>query len=192
VRLGGFVPAGERAAGGGNVMTRELVKIGWLPLLAAAAHGQTAVVKCTPSGNVINCRVDKPVVNQRSFAYPAIRFKSGDKVTINAGGCVQTGGRGRTWKRYVDPSGPNSDRLYHGLIYVPSLVPAGSLQRISGYLGRQYVLAASTDPLATALVLGYEDDGYADNGYYAHDDGTENQCRNVGDAWVTIRIERTP
>ena len=43
-----------------------------------------------------------------------------------------------------------------------------------------------------ALLLGYEDDGYGDNGYYAHDDGTENQCKNVGNAWVTVRIERPP
>ena len=160
-------------------------------MLARAGHGQTAVVKCTPSGNVINCRVDTPVVTQRSFAYPAIRFRGGDKVTINAGGCVQTGGHGKTWKHYVNPTGPNSDRLYHGLIFLPGLTPAGTLQRIGTAIGRQFVLP-EIGPLANALRLGYEDDGYGDNGYYAHDDGTEDQCRNVGNAWVTIRIERTP
>ena len=36
------------------------------------------------------------------------------------------------------------------------------------------------------LVLGYEDDGYSDNGYYAHDDGTGGQCKNVGNAWVNL------
>jgi hypothetical protein len=173
-------------------MTREFLKIFCLTMLMRAGYAQTAVVHCIPSGNVINCRVDTPVVTQRSFAYPAIRFKGGDKVTVNAGGCVQTGGRGKTWKRYVDPSGPNSDRLYHGLIYIPGLVPTGSLLRISAYLGRQYVLPANVDPFANSLLLGYEDDGYGDNGYYSHDDGTENQCKNVGNAWVTVRIERTP
>jgi hypothetical protein len=172
-------------------MTRELGKLVCITMLITAAYSQSAVIKCTPSGNVINCRVDTPVVTQHSFPYPAIRFKAGDKVTVNAGGCVQTGGRGKTWKRYVDPSGPNSDRLYHGLIFIPGLTPAGSLQRISTVIGRQFVLP-SFDPFANSLLLGYEDDGYGDNGYYAHDDGTENQCKNVGNAWVTVRIERPP
>jgi hypothetical protein len=45
--------------------------------------------------------------------------------------------------------------------------------------------------------LGYEDDGYSDNGYYSHDDGTENQCQigsakgiDGGPAHVTITIYR--
>jgi hypothetical protein len=172
-------------------MTREFGKLVCLTVLITAAYSQTAVIKCTPTGNVINCRVDTPVVTQPSFPYPAIRFRAGDKATVNAGGCVQTGGRGRTWKRYVDPSGPNSDRLYHGLIFIPGLTQAGSLQRISTVTGRQYVLP-NINPLANSLLLGYEDDGYKDNGYYAHDDGTEDQCKNVGNAWVTVRIERNP
>lgn len=40
------------------------------------------------------------------------------------------------------------------------------------------------------LRLGYDDkpDHYGDNGYYDHDDGTDDQCSGVGAAWVTIRI----
>jgi hypothetical protein len=38
------------------------------------------------------------------------------------------------------------------------------------------------------LRLGYDDDEYDDNGYYSHDDGTENQCSNVGNAWLELRI----
>ena len=38
----------------------------------------------------------------------------------------------------------------------------------------------------TEFFLGYEDDGYGDNGYYSHDNGTGNQCLDVGDAWVTL------
>jgi hypothetical protein len=43
--------------------------------------------------------------------------------------------------------------------------------------------------------LGYEDDGYSDNGYYAHDDGTGDQCKitasnDGGPAHVTITIFR--
>src|SRR5689334_14130347 len=70
-------------------------------------------------------QIQAPVVIRRETFYNAgdrnIRFQAGDVVTVQAGGCVQTGGSGSTWKRYVDPSGPNSDRLYHGLIYIPGV-----------------------------------------------------------------------
>ena len=33
-----------------------------------------------------------------------------------------------------------------------------------------------------------EDDGYSDNGYYSHDDGTNNQCKGVDNAWVSLTI----
>jgi hypothetical protein len=36
--------------------------------------------------------------------------------------------------------------------------------------------------------LGYEDDGYGDNGYYSHDNGTGNQCLDVGNAWVNVTL----
>jgi hypothetical protein len=29
--------------------------------------------------------------------------------------------------------------------------------------------------------LVYQDNGYGDNGYYAHDNGTGDQCKNVGE-----------
>jgi hypothetical protein len=51
-------------------------------------------------------------------------------------------------------------------------------------VGQQFVVGGT----GGNLVLGYEDDGYSDNGYTAHDDGTGNQCRNVGNASVTIVI----
>jgi hypothetical protein len=50
-------------------------------------------------------------------------------------------------------------------------------------VGQTFVL-----PFSGALVLGYEDDGYSDNGYYAHDDGTGNQCKGVGNAFVSLTI----
>ena len=34
------------------------------------------------------------------------------------------------------------------------------------------------------------DDNYDDNGYYAHDDGTNGQCRGVGNAYVHVSIDR--
>jgi len=60
-------------------------------------------------------------------------FQRNDTVVVEAGGCVQTGGSGSTWKRYVNPSGPNSDRLYYGLIRIPRPPQAWSrLKRSSG------------------------------------------------------------
>ncbi len=38
------------------------------------------------------------------------------------------------------------------------------------------------------LQLGYEDDGYSDNGYYSHDNGTGDQCKNGVDASVIVSI----
>src|SRR5215470_7699945 len=87
-------------------------------------------ISITVNGNHETWRIDEPNVGQRSTDYPII-FHPGDAVTIDAGGCVQTGGSGRTWKRYVDPQGPNSDHLYHGLIEIPgATMPPASLVRI--------------------------------------------------------------
>jgi hypothetical protein len=40
------------------------------------------------------------------------------------------------------------------------------------------------------LHVGYSDDRYEDNGYEDHDDGTEEQCKNIGPAYITITITR--
>jgi len=107
-------------------------------------------------------------------------------VTVFANGCVQTGGSGRTWKRYVDPRGPNAERLYHGLVEIPGAT--AHLVRIQTILGRELTVQRGVDPSLYFLTLGYEDDGYSDNGYWGHDDGTGDQCKGVGPAWVMITI----
>ena len=38
------------------------------------------------------------------------------------------------------------------------------------------------------LRLGFEDDGYGDNGYWGRDDGTGDQCKNLGTSYVLITI----
>ena|ERR1043166_6379056 len=128
--------------------------------------------------------IKEPNVSQRQTDYGNIVFRQGDTVVVAAGGCVQTGGRGLTWKRYVDPSGANSDRLYHGLIRLPG---QGGMIRIGEFMNnlKQYTVPESGDMI---LHLGYEDDDYTDNSYEKHDDGTEDQCKNVGNAFVTITI----
>ena len=99
---------------------------------------------------------------------------------------MQTGGHGATWKRYVDPSGANSDRLYHGLVGgLPFLNEMRLLDFLNSYRGT-YVAPAGGYTIQ--FFLGYEDDGYGDNGYYSHDNGTDNQCLSVGNAWVTVTL----
>jgi hypothetical protein len=151
----------------------------------------------TVVGKTDNWRIDEPIVTQHISEYSQIRFQPGDRITIQAGGCVQTGGIGSTWKLYVHPTGPNADHLYHGLIWIPGViggpaatgVPANA-DRISAYIGANQAVTvpSGTDTAQLYLRLGYEDDGYSDNGYYSHDDGTQNQCKNVGNAFVTLAI----
>lgn len=131
-------------------------------------------------------RIDSPNVKQARTEYPSIRFLPGDQITITAGGCVQTGGHGKTWKRYVDPQGPNADRLYHGLIQIPGV--HSSLVRINTVINHTVTIPTNANPANLTLTLGYEDDGYGDNGYTAHDDGTGDQCKGQGAAWVSLSV----
>lgn len=127
------------------------------------------------------CIVHEPYVTVPSHVYPNVHFFPGDSFIITAGGCVQTGGAGLTWKRYVDPYSDNG--LYHGLIRVAGAGGVSNMVRLLYVANQGQVFTATVE---TDLVLGYEDDNYSDNGYYAHDNGTGGQCRNVGNAWVTI------
>ena len=144
-----------------------------------------------------SCTINEPVVTKHETEYPAIVFAAGDIVEVTADGCVQTGGRGRTWKRYVNPAGPNSDRLYHGLVRIPTGTANSALVQIKSVIGRQLKVSGVDVPESQLVLhLGYEDDNYSDNGYYAHDDGEPEQCKTSfkgpdgGPAHVTITIYR--
>jgi hypothetical protein len=118
-------------------------------------------------------------------SYDAVRFAAGDQVTISADGCVQTGGAGDTWKRYAAPL--DGDGLYYGTIWIPY----ATLQPVGLPLVNNTTLTVpqvGVDPTQLYLRLGYVDDDYGDNGYWGHDDGTQDQCRGVGNAQVTLTI----
>jgi hypothetical protein len=153
------------------------VTAGLLAVLLVRPEAAQRVSIRHPNATTTVVRIDEPIVNQRVTEYHDITFQSGDVVTVNAGGCVQTGGRGRTWKRYVNPSGDNADRLYHGLIWIPGVM--GGLARVQGWIGRPLTVAQGTPAGQLYLRLGYEDDGFGDNGYYAHDDGTSDRTPRV-------------
>ena len=161
----------------------------------------TESVTCTTAGTTRTCSIIEPTVIKAQTTYPTILFHPGSFVTIHAGGCVQSGGGGQTWHRYVDPSGPNSDHLYHGLIAYPG---SGGLVRFAPSsqtpAGWSFQIPANAQD-NTALVLGFEDDGYGDNGYWGHDrdNGPNGQCPTPGSpqadrgkpAWVTISMQAT-
>jgi hypothetical protein len=106
-----------------------------------------------------------PNVKQESTPYEQITFRERDGIVTEAGGCVQTGGRGKTWKRCVDPGGRSSDHLYHGLVKVPSATMGfGRLAAVVNQALRIPLKVEVEEPLH--LWLGYEDDSYSDNGYW--------------------------
>ncbi len=149
-----------------------------------------------------------PDVKMPLKSYPSIQLRKGDRLRVYACGCVQHGGSGKTWKRYVDPSGPNSDRLYHGVIKpgrlrmvpptgaIPSPSCCAKSPTIQGAFRLKDWIAAQNSGFrfyAYAnwnLTLGYEDDGHGDNGYWGHDDSVNDQCRGVCGAAVRVIIDR--
>jgi len=134
--------------------------------------------------------IRNPTVTRQMTEYPTIVFREGDKVVVTASGCVQTGGKGLTWKRYVDPQGPNADQLYHGLVSIP--FATNGLVRINTVNRKTLSLPARfpDSPAPLHLRLGYEDgkDDYGDNGYWGHDAGTGDQCKSEKNAVVVVRI----
>ena len=103
--------------------------------------------RCTVSGaRQTVCRIDEPIVTKALTDDPQMIFHPGDRITVSAGGCVQTGGSGATWKRYLNPSGPNSNRLYWGTISIPAATQG--VVRISDVIGRPLTVATGIpDPL---------------------------------------------
>jgi hypothetical protein len=192
-----------------GLMLAAIVAFGYGVFRTHVSAGQQ--VRCWESGSTTTttCRIDEPNVKQPRTEYPQISLTEGSIVRVNAAGCVQTGGIGQTWKRYVDPRGPDADHLYHGLIWFPGLPVAWDsvetdgripLLRLSEVIGRSVTVHTACPPRADCrsaapgsvqghLTLGYEDNDYHDNGYWQHDDG-DGQCRGVGPAFVELVIER--
>jgi hypothetical protein len=158
------------------------------------------VVNCAPGEEIITMRIDQPRVDVPQTRYDNIRFQPGDAVTLNAGGCVQPGGAGLSWKSYVHSAGTNGE--YTGTIAIAGDTPEhtvayivkGGPQALAGLLNQIITVPIQTDPALKgdiALQLGYSDPGnYQDNGYYTHDDGVNNQCKDIGPAWVEVTIVR--
>ena len=153
--------------------------------------GERGWLTTTTVGNTTTYRIDEPNVKAKLTHYPEVTFAPGDRVTIAAGGCAQSGGIGDTWHRYVQ-----SNDLYYGTILIPSIEGAVAgmeaapprLSQVTGTTdgvpGRTFVLPEPAQGLQ--LSLGFVDNKYSDNGYWEHDDGPGGQCRGIGNAYVII------
>jgi hypothetical protein len=133
-------------------------------------------------------RIDAPNVQQAETPYPQIKFRRGDTVTVSAGGCVQHGGPGKTWALYVDPQKPGAGNspYFYGQIRLPGMF---AMQKIKDVIKSSYAVPA--DAFGDMfLKLGFTDFRYTDNGYWGRqgDDGFNDQCKGVPNAWVEIAI----
>ena len=153
-------------------------------------HGADVISCSKPAPGKEAWHIEYPSVDRRRTDYPAIAFKAGDTLTLGASGCVQTGGHGATWKRYVNPDNGSGhlDSQYYGTVLIPGVTGANVDQSIKHWIGPPF-----TVPNAGHLVLGYVDDGgLGDNGYNDHDNGTNNQCVNQSKVTVDILIDHNP
>ena len=98
-------------------------------------------------------------MNQRQAPYTTVRFQPGDGITIQAGGCVQTGGHGATWKRYVDPRAPDAPTLYYGTIWIPGVLgdQPPYILHIKDVLGTRWGVPVDANTRNLYLILGYLD-----------------------------------
>jgi hypothetical protein len=128
-------------------------------------------------------RIDNPDVRRPEAQYREIVFRGGDSVSIEAGGCVQSGGHGRTWLRYL---GNPTNKIHYATARLPGM---SSLERLRSVLSRTLKIprGIEADPF---LHLGYVDDDYSDNGYWGHDDGPDNQCKDEKGSFVEVTIRR--
>jgi hypothetical protein len=72
--------------------------VGLLTVTPARAEQSATCETLTATPLTERCTITEPTVTQSEQFYP-IQFQAGDQVAISAGGCVQTGGSGLTWKR---------------------------------------------------------------------------------------------
>jgi hypothetical protein len=174
-----LLAAGQRGDVNGTISTAR----------AQCPPGQPAISQSTTTQPDLHCdnlepgdirrwTIKRPEVRQRLTEYPEIVFYPGESVLISARGCVNVKGegkRGNDWRRYVDPEGTDTDRSFHGTVWVPGariardgqllVTPAGTAPvRISSISGSKddssnsalLVLPKPSDPVKATLRLGYE------------------------------------
>lgn len=149
---------------------------------------------CKPNQETEVFRIDQPRVDTPLIVLKDIVFQPGDTIELTAGGCVQPGGHGLTWKLYADPRGGASDQYYSGLAFIAGTTGEAP-QRIGAIARKTFTVPIAANPALrkdVSLQLGYQDTptGYADAGYWGHDNGESDQCLSVGPAWVEVTVNR--
>lgn len=136
------------------------------------------------------CVIEKPNVRQRLTDYANYQFQPGDTVTLDAGGCVQTAGKDIEYNDYVHSYRPDSERLHHGLVWIPGVTPG--LVRLEGWIHRPLLIPLNSgiDPSELHLRLGYESDNYEDNNYDTPTNVTDGPCTGSKAAWVKITVTK--
>jgi hypothetical protein len=135
-------------------------------------------------------RIDRPEVKKANTSYSEIQLRQGDRVRVDAGGCAQTGGRGDTWRLYVDPIGQDSADYFRGMIQLPGMDRAKTIRQFVSE-GNNYRITVSQADMS--LHLGYQDrpGQFANNGYWGKDPGVADQCKKEGNAWVEVTVYRS-
>jgi hypothetical protein len=146
----------------------------------------------TDKAETLTFVIDQPRVDVPLTEFRSIKFKPGDVVTLAANGCVQTGGSGRTWKSYTNPTGSDAETYYSGTAWIDGVM-GGPNEKIAGLLNVAWKVPVPKDPKLAQeyfLQLGYLDTqgDYLDNGYWNHDDGNDDQCLNKGPAWIEVKV----
>ena len=154
------------------------------------AHYQAACHPFPPPGTSRDhCFIIFPTVTQDWTTYPEIQINQGDIVDISASGCVQTGGKGKTWKDFINPKGENADHLYFGLFRLRS--PTATLVAARRFTNPQSFEFRVPTGVAVQFDVGYVDDVYDDNGYWGHDEGNPPQCQSSDRVQVIVDIVRS-
>lgn len=142
---------------------------------------------------VDHCIVQYPEVRQQMTLYPEIPIGQGDLLDVQAQGCAQRGGHGKTWANYTNPVGNNSNKWYAGVLWIRTVTPTSTdFFPQHRFLPNLVATELTIPPNAKAEIrIGYQDNNYSDNGYYSPDPGIDNQCLNITEADVTFDIIRS-
>ena len=104
------------------------------------------------NGTTIHWTVTNPDTTKQLIDFRDITFSPDDQVLVSAKGCVDVARYpgDHDWRRYVDPVGGNTDRHFHGLIWIPG---ASVLEN-----GQPLYTAAGSGPVRISSVAGAKDD----------------------------------
>jgi hypothetical protein len=103
-----------------RIIRLAVITLGVLAVVLTAISADAGVIRNFNSDPHWT-RITEPIVNWPLTRYDEVQIPPGSLVKVSAGGCVQTGGKGKTWKHYVRPRGSHAEYLYHGQIMISGL-----------------------------------------------------------------------